>query len=125
MAYSYYDRFFADKHSTNPVLDDMCLSISEAVDCFDDAVRHMMTGETSIATLKLLLDHTHQLKEICIVQKKWDKPLGVLATKVEYSPIDVLQTVLEWRQSELNQIDKRKNDIQNMLGMVTKIKSGR
>ena len=75
--------------------------------------------------LRLILDHTHEMREICAVMQSYDKTLAILATTSGDSSIDVLQTVLKWRKTELKQIDRRKKDIQMMLEMMTKIKSGR
>ena len=118
---------FTDEHSTNPLLDEQCRRIiSDVVDCFDDAVQHMLTGQIPVATVKFILDHKRELTEMYATLMTYGIPLVVpAAIETEDSPIDVLQRVLEWRESELHHIENRKKDIQNMLGMVTKLKSGR
>lgn len=113
---------FVDMHSTTPILDNQCCqSIDEAVDCLDDTIQHMMTGQISIAMLKLILNHTHEMEQICTIMLRYGRPLDGPATTTD----DALQRVFKWRKSELGQIENRKKDIQNMLGMMGNIKSGR
>jgi len=113
-------------HSSNPVLDEQCCrSIDKATDSLDDAIQHLMTGQINIATLKLIIEHTDEMREICTVVARSGRPFAIPATTTDVSPTDVLQTVLTWRESEMQQIENRKKDIQNMLGMMDNITSGK
>ena len=117
---------FVGKYTTPRVFNEECCGIiNDAIDCLNDTVRLLMTGQISIAMLRLVLDHTHEMREICAIMQTCDKTLAIPATASDDSPIDVLQTVLKWRETELRQIDKRKKEIQKMLEMMTKINSGR
>ena len=117
---------FADKYPTNPVFDDQCCRIiREAVDCLMTTVEDLMNGQTRIVTLKLITARKHNLREICAVLVKGKKSLPVPEPVDEdNSPIAVLLKVLQWRESEFQEVENKRKIIMNMLGMVNKIESG-
>ena len=100
-------------------------TINVAIGCLNTTVEDLMTGEARIGTLKLISAHKDALQEILTVQVNWHQlhhvpePAGE-----ETSLIDVLMKILAWRRSELLKIENNQNDILNMLGMVTRFKSG-
>jgi len=118
---------FADKYSENPVFDVKCRNIiAGAVACLVTTVEDLMPGQTRIVTLKLITAHKHHLREICEVLVKAKIQLPVPEPKGgEASTIAVLLKVLQWRESEMQSIENKRNVIMNMLGMVNKIDSGK
>ena len=118
---------FADKYPTNPVFDNQCLRIiREAVDCLMTTVEDLMNGQTRIVTLKFITAHKDNLREICAVLVKGKKSLPVPEpVGGDNSPIAVLLKVLQWRESESQEVENKRKIIMNMLGMVNKIESGK
>ena len=109
------------------MFDEQCHRIiADAVDYLMTTVEDLMTGQTRLVTLKLITAHKHNLREICEVLDKAKKQLPVPEPQGgEASTIAVLLKVLQWRESEMQATENKRKVILNMLGMVTKIDSGK
>lgn len=100
-------------------------TINVAISFLSTTVEDLMTGQARIGTLKLISAHKDALQEILTVQVNWHQLYHVPEPAGgETSLIDVLMKILAWRRSELLKIENKRKDILNMLGMVTRIKSG-